>query len=121
VNPEIKKILEDMKKRAPDNLGATSDKHTYLSIKNSELLVLLAEENEKSAKELGKHTIMIKFLTWVIVALTFFLVLSVFFEFPKIKIGQYPTLSTEKSAANKSNRDIEALPKGSQTVPDFKK
>lgn len=121
MNPEIKTILEDMRKHIPRNPIATSDKHTYLSIQESALLVLLAEENEKSAKELGRHTIVIKFLTWVIVALTAFLVFSVFFEFPKIKISQYPSLSAEKSAANESNRDIQALPKESQTIPDLKK
>ncbi|MBI1811156.1 MAG: hypothetical protein HYR78_04370 [Nitrospirae bacterium] len=82
LNEKIYTILDDMrlcvgKDKIPI---ADCDKQIYLSIKSSELLVLLAEENEKSAKKIEKLTKTLTTLTWVIVALTAFLVLSVFFE-----------------------------------------
>ena len=75
MNSEIYSILDDMKKHMPKNPIATSDRHTDLSIKNSMLLVLLAEENEKSAKKLEKLTKTLSILTWVIAIFTAFLVI----------------------------------------------
>ena len=73
MNPEIKSIIKDMKERSPKNPIASSDKQNYLLIRSSELLVLLAEEAEKSTEKIGK-------LTWAIVFLTAFLVFTTFFE-----------------------------------------
>lgn len=120
MNPEIYSILDDMKKHMPKNPIATSDRQTDLSIKASMLLILLAEENEKSAKKLEKLTKTLTALTWFIAILTLFLVLSVFFEFSKIpvKFPQYPSLSVEKTTEQKNNKDIQALPKGGHHVPN---
>jgi len=120
MNSEIYSILDDMKKHMPKNPIATSDRHTDLSIKNSMLLVLLAEENEKSAKKLEKLTKTLSILTWVIAIFTAFLVLSVFFEFPKtpVKFPQKSSLKVEKTTETKNNKDIQALPEGGHHVPN---
>ncbi|HBR22226.1 MAG TPA: hypothetical protein DD713_06625 [Nitrospiraceae bacterium] len=98
MNPEIHTIIEDMKKRSPKNPLNNSDVQTYLSVQNSRLLVLLAEEAEKSAKKTEKLTGRILFLTWVIAILTAVLLFTVFFEVPKIsiKLKQQPNQGTEQ-------------------------
>jgi len=111
MNPEIYTIIDDMKKRCPQNPTANSDIQTYLSVQNSRLLVLLAEETEKSAKKTEKLTGRILFLTLVIAILTAVLLFTVFFEFPKIHIqlGQKPNLKTEQTQQNNSNKQLNGI------------
>ncbi len=108
MNPEIHAIIKDMKMRRPKNPLNNSDVQTYLSVENSSLLVLLAEEAEKSAEKNEKISKRILFLTWVIVALTAVLVFTVFFEFPKvsIKLNQQPNLSTQQTQQNNSDKQL---------------
>jgi hypothetical protein len=125
MNSEIYSILDDMKKHMPKNPIATSDRHTDLSIKNSMLLVLLAEENEKSAKKLEKLTKTLTVLTWFIAILTTFLVLSVFFIFPKVfvQFNQQPYFTiekTEKTEKNNPPNNKNELPLQGEIVPHMK-
>lgn len=108
MNPEIHSIVEDMKKRCPKNPIANSDIQTYLSVQSSSLLVLLAEEAEKSAKKTEKLTGRILFLTWVIAILTAVLLFTVFFKFPKIsiKLNQQPNQKTEQTQQNNTNKQL---------------
>jgi hypothetical protein len=78
MNPEIYTILDDMKIRRPKKPIANSDIQTYLQVENSNLLVLLAEENEKAARKIEKLTNVLIALTVVIAILTATLV---FLEF----------------------------------------
>lgn len=121
MHPEIYSILDDMKIRRPKNPIANSDIQTYLQVQSSNILVLLAEENEKSAKKLEKLTKTLTVLTWFIAILTAFLVLSVFFEFSKfpVKFPQKPALSIEKTTENKNNKDIQTLPERGHHVPNI--
>ncbi len=111
MNPEIHTIIEDMKMRSPKNPIASSDKQNYLSIRSSELLVLLAEEAEKSAEKTEKLTRHILYLTWAIVALTAVLVFTVFFEFPKvaIKMNQQPKFKAEQTQQNDTNKQLNKI------------
>jgi hypothetical protein len=108
MNPEIHTIIEDMKRRSPKNPIASSDIQNYLQVQNSNLLVLLAEEAEKTAQKNEMISNRILFLTWVIVVLTAVLVFTVFFEVPKITIqqSQKPKLSTEQTDKNNNKQNI---------------
>lgn len=60
MNPEAHKIVQEMEKHIPkpdwiniNNPGAT---HSYLTIQTSRLLILLAEDAEKSADKLAGQT-----------------------------------------------------------------
>lgn len=60
MNPEAHKIVQEMGKHIPEpdwininNPGAT---HSYLTIQTSRLLILLAEDAEKSADKLARQT-----------------------------------------------------------------
>ena len=82
----------------------------------------LAEEADKSAKKTERFTGRILFLTWVIVALTVVLVLTVFFKFPKItiKLNQQPKLGAENTNEKNAPTDIPKLSVRRQGVPDKK-
>jgi hypothetical protein len=79
----------------------------------------LAEEADKSAKKTEKLTGRILFLTWVIVALTAVLVLTVFVEFPKITIkkDQQPNLSAEKTIKEDAQANVPNLSVRGKAVP----
>jgi hypothetical protein len=100
MNQKIYSTLEEIKIHTHKNPIATSDRQTNLSIKNSELQVLLAEESEKNAKKLGKLTNVLIGLTVVIAILTAVLV---FFEFrtENKKIDQNRNFKTEQNQQNK--------------------
>lgn len=99
MNKEIYSVLESMKVHTPKNPQATSDRQTDLLIKNSALQVLLAEENEKSAKKIEKLTNVLIGLTIVIALLTAVLV---FFELrtENKKIDQNNNFKTEQKQQN---------------------
>jgi hypothetical protein len=123
MNQEIYSILEDMKKHTPRSTIATSDRQTDLLMKNATLLVLLAEENEKSSIRIEKLTKTLTGLTWVIAILTAFLVLSVFFEFPKkgIQPNQNPSLRIEQPQKDHDGSKVQKLPKDSKAIPNVGK
>ena len=108
MNPEIHVIIEDMKRRKKSNPMGDLDIQNYLSVETSRLLVLLAEEAEKSAEKNVKISNRILFLTWVIVALTAVLVFTVFFEVPKvsIKLDQQAKFSTKQTQENNSDKQL---------------
>ena len=64
----------------------------------SSLLVKLSRQADKSTKK-------VVFLTWVIIALTVVLVMTVFFEIPKITVqfNQKPYFSTQNNQCDKNN------------------
>lgn len=107
MNTEIYTILDDMKSRfRKDKIPiADSDKQTYLQIQASQLLVLLAEETEKSTNEMIKLNKRLLYLTWGIAVLTTVTLLVAFFEFPKVSIlGNQRTYQTNKETQqNKTN------------------
>jgi hypothetical protein len=68
MNPEIDKILEEMKARYPERTIADQALDRFLSIHMARLLVLLAEEAEKQGKK-------IVVLTWAMAAMSVALIL----------------------------------------------
>ena len=61
MNPEAHKIVKEMEKAMPPsmeyvNLNNPVATHSFLSVQMSRLLVLLAEDTEKSSNELTKQT-----------------------------------------------------------------
>jgi len=78
MNKEIYTILADLQRlyRKGKPPIADSDKQIYLSIRSSELRILLAEESEKSSKKIERLTNVLIALTIAIVILTAILVFS---------------------------------------------
>lgn len=88
MNPEVHKLIQEMEKHLPEipiNVHSPAT-HNLLSIQMSKLLVLLAEEQEKSAEKLERQTnTLINLtrwlfrLTWVLVILTVGLLIFTYF------------------------------------------
>ena len=92
----LKKIFDSSNRGISFNATA-SIAHTLPYF--SSLLIQLSRQAEKSTKR-------IVYLTWVIIALTAILVMTIFFEFPKITVqfNQKPYFSTQKiNQANSNN------------------
>ena len=112
MNPEINVILQKIRKYEE------LDREAHISALMACLQVLLAEENEKSTKRIA-------FLTWVIVILTAVLVLTVFFEFPKVfvQVNQKPYLSIKKTDQHEKNDPSDNktnLPLNGEIAPHMK-
>lgn len=104
MNPEIHSIVENMKRGRKESI-ATSDILVYQIGQMAYLLSLLAEEAEKATKWMVR-------LTWIIAILTCVLVLTIFFEFPKItiKTNQHPALITQETKKDIKSPKIQTLP-----------
>jgi len=58
MNPEIKTIIEDMKKKCPGDTSMATPYalQNYLSVQMSRLLVLLAEEAKRQSNKIADQT-----------------------------------------------------------------
>lgn len=94
---ELQKRIEQLRKEIANvKINSGFDSASEISKKQSEIFVLAFQLAEVSTRR-------IVHLTWVIIALTAILVITIFFEFPKIAIqfNQKPYFSTQKT--NKAN------------------
>jgi hypothetical protein len=109
VNQEIYTIIEDMKRQKPKETARPDTLLNYQSVQMAQLLVLLAEESEKSAKTTEKLTGRILYLTWAIAILTAVLLITSFVEFPKISLTGYNAnqfyQQTKQDQTNKPNEN----------------
>jgi hypothetical protein len=78
MNPEAHKIIEKMEKLIPEIDSINTNNHpainNVLSIHSSRLLVILAEEQEKSAEKLEQQTLILIRFTKLLVGLTWALI-----------------------------------------------
>lgn len=107
-------------KRGKKESSASSDILVYQLGQMANLLSLLAEETEKAAVKTEKATTWIVYLTWVIAILTGILVLTIFFEFPKIvlKTNQNSAIHTQTTKNDNKAPSIQELPERHQNIPN---